>query len=268
MPRHCGHVVGDVPGSGAVALAGFAGLVARNLDAGLDALRRLLELDLEVVAKVGAALRAGAAAAAAEAENVAEAAEDVFEAGELRRIESLRAADAGVAEAIVARALVAVAEDGVRLGRFLECVLGLLVARVAIGVELQRQLAIRALDLLIGRGARDLEDLVVVALAHDALATLTMRGTQQAIAKLVALGHHADDFAFARAGHFLVGDRLVQVRIEVGAQRVDHGDAALLQQIGELPLNQLEAGLVGLGLRRRLGCQRAIEIVDDRAANR
>src|SRR5687767_7957861 len=44
-------------GSGAVAVAGFAGFVPRNLDAGLGALRRLLELDLEVVAQVGAALR-------------------------------------------------------------------------------------------------------------------------------------------------------------------------------------------------------------------
>ena len=143
----------------------------------LDALRRLLELDLEVVAKIGAALRAGAAAAAAEPENVAEAAEDVFEAAELRRIEALRAAaDAGVAEAIVAGALVAVAEDRVGLGRFLELLFGRLVALVAIGVELQRELAIRALDLLIGGGAGDLEDLVVIALAHDAFATFTSAG--------------------------------------------------------------------------------------------
>ena len=162
---------------GAVALAGVAGLVPRNLDVGLDALRRLLELDLEVVAKIGAALRAGASAAAAKAENVAEAAEDVLEAGELRRIEALRAAaDAGVTEAVVARALVAVAEDGVGLGRFLEFLFGASCRPVAIRVELQRELAIRALDFLIGGGAGDLEDLVVVALAHDALATFTSAG--------------------------------------------------------------------------------------------
>ena len=96
---------------------------------------------------------------------------------ELGRIETLRAvADAGVAEAIVAGALVAVAEDGVGLGRFLELLLGLLVALVAIGVELQRQLAVRALDLLVGCRAGDLEDLVVVALAHDAFATFTSAG--------------------------------------------------------------------------------------------
>src|SRR5687767_6223949 len=43
--------------SGAVAVAGFTRLVPRNLDVGLDAFRRLLELDLEVVAQIGAALR-------------------------------------------------------------------------------------------------------------------------------------------------------------------------------------------------------------------
>ena len=92
-------------------------------------------------------------------------------------IESLRAAaDAGMTEAIVAGALVAVAEDRVGFGRFLEFLFGLLVARVAIGMVLQRQLAIRALDLLLGGRAGDLEDLVVIALAHDAFATFTSAG--------------------------------------------------------------------------------------------
>ena len=63
--------------------------MARNLDVGFDALRRLLELDFEVVAQIGAALRSGCGAAAAEPEDVAEAAEDVLEAAELRRIETL-----------------------------------------------------------------------------------------------------------------------------------------------------------------------------------
>ena len=76
---------GDRLGAGrcAVAFAGLAGFVAGNLDVGFNTLCRLLELDLEVVAKIRAALRAGAAAAAAESENVAEAAKDVLEAREL-----------------------------------------------------------------------------------------------------------------------------------------------------------------------------------------
>ncbi len=120
----------------------------------------------------------GPAEHVAEAEDVAEAAEDVLEAREMRRVEAPpdAAGDPGVTEAIVAGALVAVGEHRVGFGRFLELLLGRLVARVAIGMELERQLAIRALDLLIGGGTRRPEDLVVVALAHDALATFTSAG--------------------------------------------------------------------------------------------
>ena len=83
--------------------------------------------------------------------------------------------DAGVAEAVVEAALLGVGEDGVRLGRFLELLLGGLVARIAVRVVLHRQLAVRALDFDFGRRARDPEDLVVVALAH-AFATFTIAG--------------------------------------------------------------------------------------------
>ena len=88
------------------------------------------------------------------------------------------AADAGVAEAVVEPALLRVGEDRVGLGRFLERFLGLVVAGIAVGMVLQRQLAVRALDLLFGRRALDAEDLVVVTLGHAAhpLATFTIDG--------------------------------------------------------------------------------------------
>ena len=115
--------------------------------------------DLEVVAQVGAALRAAAPAAAAE--QIAEAehvAEDVGEVAELAKTDGSNPApppaaraDAGVAEAIVEAALLGVGEDGVRFRRFLELLLGGLVARIAIRVILHRQLAVGALDLDVGR---------------------------------------------------------------------------------------------------------------------
>ena len=78
---------------------------------------------------------------------------------------SARAAvHAGVAEAVVDAALVAIGEDRVRLGGFLEALLRLLVVGIAVGMVLQRELAIRALDLLVRRLALDAEDLVVVPL--------------------------------------------------------------------------------------------------------
>ena len=51
------------------------------------------------------------------------------------------------AEAVVVLAPVAVREHGVRDGELLEALLGRLVARVAVGVPLERELAVRRLDL-------------------------------------------------------------------------------------------------------------------------
>jgi hypothetical protein len=164
------------------ALACFAGLAARNLNRRLGAARRLLERDLEVVAQVGAAAAATAPAAStedvAESEDVAQAAEDVLEAGEDGRVEAGRrgAAKPGVPEAIVHVPLVAVGEHGIRLGRFLEALFRRLVPGVPVGMELQRQFAVRALDLLFGRRALDLEHFVIIAFAHGRLATFTMAG--------------------------------------------------------------------------------------------
>src|SRR5262245_64336903 len=78
-------------------------------------------------------------------------------------------------EAVVDMPLVGVGEHGVSLRRLLEPIFGNLVAGIAIRMVLERELAIRALDLLIGGGARNAEHLVVVAFAH-AFATLTIAG--------------------------------------------------------------------------------------------
>ena len=100
-------------------------LFARNLDRRLGAGERLLERDLEIEAQVGAARRAAAAAAAAEPEEVAEDVGEVREdVGVEARARPARARHAGVAESVVARALVGVGEHGVGLGRFLELLFG------------------------------------------------------------------------------------------------------------------------------------------------
>jgi hypothetical protein len=201
-PRHCGQgngeetlLVTDLPAAPALragcrrgprrraaAVTGCAFLLPRDLDRRLGALGRFFERDLQVVPQVGAALRAAAPSAAAEnvaeAKQVAEVAEDVFEAGERRRVESARAdarADARVTEPIVGGALVGIRQHRVRLGRLLELLLGSLVAGIAVRVVLQGQLPVRALDLGIARRALDAQHLVVVALVH-ALATFTIDG--------------------------------------------------------------------------------------------
>src|SRR5215510_16552340 len=129
---------------------------------------------------MSAALRTVAPPAAAkeiaETEDVAEVAENVLEAGEDTGVEPARGRrHSGVSEAVVHRALLGVGQDGVRFGSFFELVFGGVVARVFVGVELHRELAIRALDFHLGRGPHHAEHLVVVALAH-AFATFTIAG--------------------------------------------------------------------------------------------
>ena len=78
-------------------------------------------------------------------------------------------------ETIVPGALFGVAEDGIRLRGLLEPILGGLVAGIAVGVVLQRQLSVGALDFLLAGAAADAQHLVVIPTAH-ALATLTIAG--------------------------------------------------------------------------------------------
>ena len=55
----------------------------------------------------------------------------------------------------------------------------------------------------------------------------------------------------------------MQVGIEVGAERLDGLDAALLQQVVQLGVNQLDAFPVGRAAFAGVDRQRAVEIVDD-----
>src|SRR5229473_1668535 len=150
------------------ATARVAALVPRDLHLRLGAEGGFGEADLQVVAEVGPAAARGPAAASAAAEDVAEdPLEDVVD---VRAAESLveraGAEPAGglVAEAVVAGALLRVGEHLVRLGDLLELLLGLLVAFVLVGVELDGELAEGALQLLRGAGPFDAEHFVVVVL--------------------------------------------------------------------------------------------------------
>ena len=60
-------------------------------------------------------------------------------------------------------------------------------------------------------------------------------------------------------------DRLMMVRIEIGAQRLDGPDAPLPQDLHQLPLDQFDAAAIGLGpLAAGIGLERALEVVDQR----
>jgi hypothetical protein len=136
------------PGARAAALAGLACRHPRNADLGLEAVRRLLERDLQVVAQVGAAehRRAAAAPACAAAEDLAEdVAEDVAEAAHAGARRGLRI-DPRMAELIVGGALAGVGQDLVGFLRLLEVLLGLRVVRIAVRMPFHRQAAIGLLQ--------------------------------------------------------------------------------------------------------------------------
>src|SRR5690606_26406662 len=152
------------PRLGARAVAVGADFRAHQLDFFLRAEDRFLEVDGQVVAQVGAppwSATAPPARAVKAAEELLEEVRHRPEAGE--RIEAgPRAPDAGMAEAVVGRALGLVGEDFVRLADLLELLVGA-VFGTDVGVILAGQPAIRFLDLFFCRRAWDAQHVIVVA---------------------------------------------------------------------------------------------------------
>ena len=153
-------------GRGARAGAAIAHLRSRDEDTGLGPPHRFLESDLEVVPQVRAARDPPAPSVAEEVREEifedAAASEDVGELAENVGID-LRTAKPLVAVSVVDRALVVVAQDGVRLRRFLERLFRFRIVRILVRVILDRELAVGFLDFLRVRPAIDSENVVVVA---------------------------------------------------------------------------------------------------------
>ena len=66
-------------------------------------------------------------------------------------------------ETVVAGALLAVGENGIGLAALLEALFSIRIVGIAVGMKLQGELAIGALNFLIAGGARDAQYLVIVA---------------------------------------------------------------------------------------------------------
>src|SRR5581483_2879520 len=156
------------PGLRAGAAADVAGRLRLDRHPHGDALERVVEREAHARLEVGAALRPRPrrAAAAAAAEDAAQPAEQVGQVAEVDVLDAnvLEAAEGpgarphpGGAEAVVLPALLGVGEQVVRRLDVLEPLFGLLVARVAVRVVLARELAVRLLDLVVGRRPCDAE---------------------------------------------------------------------------------------------------------------
>ena len=72
----------------------------------------------------------------------------------------------GVAIAVVRRALLRIAQNAVGFRGLLEFLLGVRVLGVAVGVVQQRELAVRALDLLVAGIPANAKNLVVISFRH------------------------------------------------------------------------------------------------------
>ena len=153
---------------GARASAILASLVASHGNRGLGAEYSFLECQVDVLAQVGATLGA-AATARSLAKNVSETeefAENIAEILEDTGIETASARGGSyprMAKTVVHRALFAVRQDRVSLARFLELFFGVRIIRIAVGMKLQREFAISALELDVGDRAAYAQYLVVVA---------------------------------------------------------------------------------------------------------
>ena len=144
----------------------------RLLDAGRDFLERQLHGELHIaatprIARPPAATSAGRTEQVAQPAEAAEVAhEDAERFGEIHVMEAGAAGGAAQPRftvAVVRGALVRIAQHVVRLGDRLELLLRFLRPVVAVGVELHRELAIRLLDVVVGRRLRDAEDRVIIS---------------------------------------------------------------------------------------------------------
>ena len=149
------------------AFARLAEFLAPDVERLRDALRHVFEREVQHAPEARSRPRSGPAPRPAEAaekiaqpEEVPEHRENVVNVRVLPVVDA-RPAQARLAELVVPPALVRVGEDLVGLGALFEACLGLSVARVAVGVVLDRALPVAGLD-LIGRGsARDPENVVI-----------------------------------------------------------------------------------------------------------
>src|SRR6476660_4113439 len=139
--------------------------MAAHRDLGLGAEDGIFELQVDIFPKIGASLSAAAFASAASAKYLAQPEEVPENITQVVSVEALRshAAQASVAVTVVGGALVAVCQHGVGFAAFFEFVFGVWIIGIAVGMELQRQFAIGALDLLIVGSAGYAQHLIVIA---------------------------------------------------------------------------------------------------------
>ena len=148
-------------------MAFFAGFVTANRDLCFPPEERLLKFKGQIFAQIGAALYPAPppAAASKKVPKAKKLAEDIAEILEDRRVEpssTSRPPEPGVSEAIISRTLVGIGQHRVRLTHFLEFLFGIGIVGIPVGMKLQREFPIRALQFNLRAGTGDAQYLVIV----------------------------------------------------------------------------------------------------------
>src|SRR5690606_29414739 len=160
---------------GAGATAFLAVHQCRHADFCRGALHRFLKADFEGVTQIGAALRAAATTAAAAKDIAEHVAENIREAAIASATKTAGTGAAGaaidgrVAELVVGGALLLIGKHFISFVRFLEVVLCLFVARIAVRVVLHRHSAIGFLDIGVDGVTRHSQHLVIISFRHGRL---------------------------------------------------------------------------------------------------
>jgi hypothetical protein len=159
---------GSLPRGHARTVTGFAGFMPADRDLLADPEYGFFELDGEILPQIGATLGGAAPAGSAakqvfQSHSAAEAAEDLLK--QVKRIHRnicrpAGSAHPGVPIAIIGGALIGVAQDRIRFTNLFKPLLGfdpfgISLMRVLVGVVLNRQTAVRSLDLLLRAGSGD-----------------------------------------------------------------------------------------------------------------
>ncbi len=170
------------------------------------------------------------------------------------------AAPVGTTKCVVRLALLRIGEHVVRALHLLEALLRGVVARVAVGVVLARELPVGLLDVVVGRVLRDAEHFVGVP-RHSA--TITLRRPNHAVADSIPTLHDLEHGTRLGAVTRLDEQRLVDVRIERAIGR-DLGEPFLAQRSTQRLLDELDTFdelrlLVALG-----SLERPLQVVEDR----
>src|SRR5678816_3528354 len=153
-------------------------------------------------------------------------------------------------ESVVLRSPLRVAQDGIGLGGFLELFFRFRVAGVAIRMELHRQLAVGALDFLVGSAPGYAQNFVVITPgAQSQISYLPRRNSdhrrpQKLAVECIAAAEFLNDSVFGDVMRRHGTDGLMKIGIERLALRFDHLQAKAPKRVQELFIHKIKACLL------------------------